>query len=283
VIGSLSFALRGALALLGLIAWLLVPLGAGSTVEAADDPVTRVIELTNAERQKAGLSPLAAQANLMSAAQGYAGVLASGTCFAHTCGPVPDFSDRATQAGYSSWNALAENIAAGQRSPEAVVQAWMESPGHRANILNARYTEIGVGLATGGRMGMYWAQSFGARRGAAVGSPAPGTQVAPAPTTIQAPPTTVQPPRGANGCTFVLGFAQLRALVGSAAGTCTENEHFNPLNGNAEQATTGGMFVWRKADNWTAFTDGYRTWINGPQGLQSRLNVQRFAWESDPL
>jgi hypothetical protein len=80
-----------------------------------------------------------------------------------------------------------------------------------------------------------------------------------------------------------LGFAQLRALVGSPAGTCTEDEHFNPSNGNAEQATTGGMFVWRKADNWTAFTDGYRTWINGPQGLQSRLNVQRFAWERDPL
>lgn len=284
--------------LLGLIGWLLVPLGAGS-VEAADDPVTRVIALTNAERQKAGLAPLAEQANLMNAAGSYAGVLASGTCFAHTCGPVPNFSDRATQAGYSNWSALAENIAAGQRSPEAVVQAWMESPGHRANILNPRYTEIGVGLATGGRMGMYWAQSFGARRGAAAGSPAPGTQVAPAPTTIQAPPTqptqttqttqvqaapvTALLPRGANGCTFVLGFAQLRVLVGSAAGECTENEHSNPANGNAEQAATGGMFVWRKADNWTAFTDGYRTWINGPQGLQSRLNVQRFAWERDPL
>src|SRR5688500_16936545 len=168
---------------------------------------------------------------------------------------------------------MAKNIAAGQRTPEAVVQAWMESPGHRANILNSRYTEIGVGLATGGRMGMYWAQSFGARRTVTAVASAP---VAPAPTTIQQAP-------GVNGCTFVLGFAQLRALVGPAAGSCTENERFNTQNGNAEQATTGGMFVWRKADNWTAFTDGYRTWINGPQGLQSRLNVQRFAWEGDPF
>jgi hypothetical protein len=39
--------------------------------------------------------------------------------------------------------------------------------------------------------------------------------------------------------------------------------------------------VWRKADSWTAFTDGYRTWINGPFGLQQRLNTQRFPWESD--
>ena len=287
MIGSLSFALRGALALLGLVAWLLVPLGGGSAVEAADDPVTRVIELTNAERVKAGLAPLAAQANLMDAAGSYAGVLASGTCFAHTCGPAPDFSDRAAQAGYANWNALAENIAAGQRTPEAVVKAWMDSPGHRANILNPRYTEIGVGLATGGRMSMYWAQSFGARRSAAVGSPAGSVQVPPPQTQVQvqALPTQVQPSaaRGTDGCAFQLGFAQLRALVGNMAGACTENEHFNPGNGNAEQATTGGMFVWRKADNWTAFTDGYRTWINGPQGLQVRLNVQRFAWESDPL
>ena len=246
--------------------------------------MARVIELTNVERQKAGLAPLAAQANLTQAANGYAGVLASGTCFAHTCGPVPEFTDRAAQAGYTNWSALAENIAAGQRTPEAVVKAWMESPGHRANILNARYTEIGVGLATGGRMGMYWAQSFGARRSVAVGSAGASAPVVPAPTNVQPPAqTTVQLPRGANGCAFVLGFAQLRALVGAPAGDCTENEHFNPLNGNAEQATTGGMFVWRKADNWTAFTDGYRTWINGPQGLQSRLNVQRFAWERDPL
>ena len=265
--------------MLGLAACVLAPLVSGGAAEAATDPASRVVELTNVERQKAGLAPLAAQANLTQAATGHAGVLASGSCFAHTCGPVPDFAERAKQAGYTNWSALAENIAAGQRTPEAVVQAWMESPGHRANILNPQYTEIGVGLATGGRMGNYWAQSFGARRGVAISAPAQApTAPAPAPQAV-----TQTLPRGANGCTFVLGFAQLRALIGSPAGTCTEDEHFNPLNGNAEQATTGGMFVWRKSDNWTAFTDGYRTWINGPQGLQSRLNAQRFAWERDPL
>ena len=263
------------LGLLGLALCFLGPLAPRGVVEAATDPVSRVVELTNIERQKAGLAPLTPQANLTQAASGYAGVLASGSCFAHTCGPVPDFSERATQAGYTNWTALAENIAAGQRTPEAVVQAWMESPGHRANILNPRYTEIGVGLATGGRMAMYWAQSFGARRGVAA-SPPP----VPASTPVA---TQIQLPRSASGCTFVLGFAQLRAMVGAAAGDCTENERFNPLNGNAEQATTGGMFDWRKTDNWTAFTDGHRTWINGPQGLQSRLNAQRSSWEGDPL
>lgn len=89
-------------------------------------------------------------------------------------------------------------------------------------------------------------------------------------------------PAAQTDCQFVLGFATLRNLVGpQIVGTCLENEHFNPANGNAEQRTTGGLLVWRKADNWTAFTDGYRTWINGPSGLQQRLNNQRFPWEAD--
>jgi hypothetical protein len=84
-------------------------------------------------------------------------------------------------------------------------------------------------------------------------------------------------------CTFQLGFATLRNMVGPATvGDCLENERHNPANGNAEQRTTRGLLVWRKADNFTAFTDGARTWINaGPRGLVSRMNYQRFPWESD--
>jgi hypothetical protein len=85
-------------------------------------------------------------------------------------------------------------------------------------------------------------------------------------------------------CRFVLGFANLRDLVGAdVVGTCLEDEHFNLENGNAEQRTSGGMLVWRKIDNFTAFTDGGTTWVNGPNGLQSRLNGERFSWESDPV
>ena len=59
------------------------------------------------------------------------------------------------------------------------------------------------------------------------------------------------------------------------------NEHYNAI-GDSNQQTTGGLLAWRKADNWTAFTDGYRTWINGPNGLEQRLNTERFEWEQDP-
>ena len=93
------------------------------------------------------------------------------------------------------------------------------------------------------------------------------------------------PSAWAADCKFVLGFATLKALIDEAegpdkVGKCLENEHFNPENGDALQRTTGGLLVWHKADNWTGFTDGYRTWINGPYGLQVRLNTEQFDWET---
>ncbi|HLY68012.1 MAG TPA: hypothetical protein VKU60_20905, partial [Chloroflexota bacterium] len=66
--------------------------------------------------------------------------------------------------------------------------------------------------------------------------------------------------------------------LGSAVGDCRENQHF-ATNGDAQQQTTGGLLVWRKSDNWTAFTDGFHTWVNGPLGLAQRLNTERFDWE----
>jgi hypothetical protein len=91
----------------------------------------------------------------------------------------------------------------------------------------------------------------------------------------------------AQDCNFVLGFATLHDMIPQIVGNCLENEHHNPANGDGLQATTGvngagGLLVWRKADNFTAFTDGFRTWVNGPFGLQMRLNSQRFFWEFNP-
>ena len=79
-------------------------------------------------------------------------------------------------------------------------------------------------------------------------------------------------------CQFVLGFQTLRDLDPSDVGDCLDNQSFAP-NGDALQHTSNGLMAWRKADNWTAFTNGYMTWINGPSGLASRLNSDRFPWE----
>lgn len=91
----------------------------------------------------------------------------------------------------------------------------------------------------------------------------------------QTPPPGSTPP-----CQFRLGFAELARLVGPQVGKCLEDQHPTPA-GDAEQRTSSGLMVWRAADNWTAYTDGYRTWINGPNGLEQRLNAQRFPWEPD--
>jgi hypothetical protein len=81
-----------------------------------------------------------------------------------------------------------------------------------------------------------------------------------------------------SGPEFRLGFKALADQISDTAGRPLENEHYG-ANGDSLQQTTNGLMVWRKADNWTAFTDGYRTWINGPNGLESRLDTERLPWE----
>jgi hypothetical protein len=87
--------------------------------------------------------------------------------------------------------------------------------------------------------------------------------------------------QAAPGCQFILGFQTLHAMDPADIGNCTDNQAF-AANGDAQQHTSNGLMAWRKADNWTAFTNGYWTWINGPNGLAKRLNTQRFSWEANP-
>lgn len=79
---------------------------------------------------------------------------------------------------------------------------------------------------------------------------------------------------------FQLGFATMASQVPDVVGTPIENEHHS-ANGDGLQLTTTGLMVWRKADNWTAFTNGSMTWVNGPYGVQERSNDARFPWEYD--
>ena len=85
----------------------------------------------------------------------------------------------------------------------------------------------------------------------------------------------------AADCKFVLGFKALHAMIPDTVGACLENEQHHPIEGFTLQRTTNGLLIWHKAANRTAFTDGYRTWVSGPFGLQQRLNTERFDWERD--
>ena len=126
---------------------------------------TQVVTLTNAERAKAGCGPLTVNATLTAVAQAHSQDMATHDYFDHNSQDGRTPFDRMTAAGYR-YSTAAENIAAGQRTPQDVMTAWMNSPGHRANILNCALKEIGVGYATGSssQYGVYWTQDFGTPR-----------------------------------------------------------------------------------------------------------------------
>ncbi|MCU0492553.1 MAG: CAP domain-containing protein [Chloroflexaceae bacterium] len=131
----------------------------------ADSLEQQVLALVNQERAKVANCPaLVSNTSLMQAARGHSSDMATNNYFSHTGlnGSTP--SSRARAAGYTS-GGVGENIAAGYSSPASVMEGWMESDGHRANILNCSYRTIGVGYATnsGSRYRTYWTQKFGTR------------------------------------------------------------------------------------------------------------------------
>lgn len=119
-----------------------------------------VVALTNAERMAVGLRPLAVDQRLTMAAQAHSADMVARGFYAHTTPEGSEPWDRAAAAGCPH-RGIGENIACGQRSPADVVRAWMNSPGHRANILAPGFDEIGIGYATGSLAGTYWTQLFG--------------------------------------------------------------------------------------------------------------------------
>lgn len=125
--------------------------------------VSRVISLTNAERAGARLPPLAVDPLLGVAAQAHSEDMVARDFYSHTAPDGRQPWDRAAAAGCTH-RGIGENIACGQRTAAEVLRGWMESPGHRANILKADFTHIGVGFATGSRAGTYWTQLFGMGR-----------------------------------------------------------------------------------------------------------------------
>ncbi|AZQ32565.1 sigma-70 family RNA polymerase sigma factor [Streptomyces cyaneochromogenes] len=125
------------------------------------DTVGQVVALVNKERSAAGCGPLAEDGLLNKAAQGHSEDMAARGFFDHTNPDGEDPGRRITEAGYR-WSTYGENIAQGQQTPEAVMESWMNSPGHRANILNCSFKDIGVGIHDGSG-GPWWTQNFGAK------------------------------------------------------------------------------------------------------------------------
>lgn len=121
-----------------------------------------MIALINNERANVGVAPLSGQSQLGNAARGHSQDMACNGFFSHTGSDGSTFAVRITRVGYS-YSAAAENIAAGYGDPASVVAGWMGSQGHKDNMLNPNYTEVGIGYiyVAGSPYGVYWTANFG--------------------------------------------------------------------------------------------------------------------------
>jgi uncharacterized protein YkwD len=131
--------------------------GGGSSASATE---REVLTLVNQERARAGCGPLREDARLTTAAGLHSQDMLENDYFSHDSPTQGSPSDRAARQGYPS--GVGENIAAGYPTPQAVVDGWMESRGHRENILDCGYKSTGVGFVSGSTgYRTYWTQMFG--------------------------------------------------------------------------------------------------------------------------
>ena len=140
--------------------------------DARDQAHEQIVELAlkhiNLQRAINGVGRLTPNRRLSAAAQKHAGQMARRDFVDHQSPDGRSLQDRIATAGYS-WRVIAENLSAGQPSPESTVQSWMTSPAHRNNMLNPDYREVGVGYSVPSKEGKrqryrnYWVVVFGAR------------------------------------------------------------------------------------------------------------------------
>ncbi len=133
-----------------------------------------IIRLTNEERQRMNLSPLRRNERLCQSALMHTLDMVEHRFISHTGSDGTDLKYRIEKAGYRRYRLIGENLATGQMTPKEAVTGWMNSPGHRANILRPEFNEIGVAYILGEvkavnnhvwLKGGYWTQHFGCRVG----------------------------------------------------------------------------------------------------------------------
>ncbi len=135
------------------------PAGTSGTVSSVNSMEKQVVSLTNSERKAAGLGSLTLDSQLSKLARMKAEDMAKKGYFSHTSPTYGSAFDMMKKYGVS-YRTAGENIAKGQKTAESVMKGWMNSSGHRANILSSAYTHIGVGYAKDSRGNTYWVQMF---------------------------------------------------------------------------------------------------------------------------
>lgn len=128
-------------------------------IDATKGVEQQVLDLVNVERSKASLQPLKMDWELQRVARTKSCDMVQKGYFSHTSPTYGSPFDMMKQFGIN-FKAAGENIASGQKTPSEVMQSWMNSTGHRANILKSDFTHIGVGYCAGGQYGHMWTQMF---------------------------------------------------------------------------------------------------------------------------
>jgi uncharacterized protein YkwD len=140
------------------------PTASPSAPSGEEGMEAEVVTLVNVERAKKPNCPaLVVDDRLTAAARKHSADMAARNYFDHTTPEGVDFATRISREGYA-WSGAGENIAKGQRDAHVVMTAWMNSDGHRANILNCGYKNIGVGLAYDAQKTPLWTQDFASPR-----------------------------------------------------------------------------------------------------------------------
>jgi hypothetical protein len=178
---------------------------------AQADFESEVIELVNVERETRNLHPLSYNQELTLAARLHSQDMGDRNYFNHTTPDGTKFNERIIDAGYDYRN-CGENIAAGYATPADVVDGWMNSDGHRANILDPDYCDIGVGYAAvgGSQYYHYWTQDFGRRAGV---TECPEPAVAPPATETPVLSSSSDGGGGGGGCFIGSAFASEKIVV----------------------------------------------------------------------
>nr|WP_235657232.1 CAP domain-containing protein [Clostridioides difficile] len=131
----------------------------GSTSENFSAYQKEVVDLVNVERAKAGLNPLTLDSSISNVATKKSQDMIDNNYFSHNSPTYGSPFDMLKKFGIS-YKTAGENIAMGQKTPKEVVNAWMNSEGHRKNIMNPNFSKIGVGVAQKSGGSIYWTQIF---------------------------------------------------------------------------------------------------------------------------
>ncbi len=141
-----------------------VPIGETTGTVSLTPEEQEMLDLVNEERMRESLAPVTWCPALARSATAHSQDMAAENYFEHESLDGREVADRAKSQGYD-FQTVGENIAVGQRDVAEVMQGWMDSPGHRENIMKPDYTHLGSGVATGdfkGQQSIYWTQNFGA-------------------------------------------------------------------------------------------------------------------------